>query len=142
MQQDATGRGLTARHIQAIAELAGGASVPEAASTIGVHRATVHRWTKDPAFVAELRRVEGEALRQLGRVLLSKTHKVSAALDRALDPEAPLSAQLRAAEIVTTKGLALAESGAMLERMEAIEAMLERIPEAPRAKWGRSTNGG
>lgn len=51
------GDGLTPRQLAAVRALLGGEPLPAAAARLGVSRQTLWRWSRKPAFVAELRRL-------------------------------------------------------------------------------------
>jgi hypothetical protein len=97
-------------------------SATEAASAGGVSRLTFYTWRELPAFVAELRRLDGDALQNLGRRVMALSGAACKALADALANDQPIGIRLRAAAIVTEKGPALAELSALIERVQALEA--------------------
>ena len=82
----------------------------------------MYRWLKDPAFTVELRKVDGESLKRLGRRLLALADQAAKALEDCLAPEQPAGVRLRVAQIVCERGPALSELTAVVERLEALEA--------------------
>jgi hypothetical protein len=75
---------LNPRQLTALALLTSGKTISAAASMLGVHRSTLHDWTKIPAFAAELQSRRAE-LRdtidaRLYRLLLHATHACIASL--------------------------------------------------------------
>lgn len=125
MQADAKDNDLTPRQIKALGVLADGKSCTEAAKAAGVNAATVYRWiTHDPAFGAALRRMEGDLLQTLGRRLALMGESVGKALEDGLDPKQTITVRLRAADIVLSRLLALAELAQVIQRVEALEAKL------------------
>lgn len=115
------GENLTSNQQAAIAELAAGGTVTAAAKAAGRSRKTVYTWLTDPAFIAARRQAEGESLRQLGRRLLSLGEMACKALEAALGEDMPMGVRLRAADLVTARGPALAELTSVVERLEALE---------------------
>ena len=117
------GENLTSNQQAAIAELAAGGTVTAAAKAAGRSRKTVYTWLASPDFIAARRQAEGESLRQLGRRLLSLGEMACQALEAALGEDMPMSVRLRAADLVTSRGPALAELTQVIERLEALEAV-------------------
>ena len=60
MPQNATESELSTVQEKALAALLAGHTATEAASIAGVHRSTVHRWLKEPEFLAECNRRKAE----------------------------------------------------------------------------------
>lgn len=122
MTQNDTENELSPRQRRALEVLCTGGKVAVAAKEAGVSRVTLSRWQREPVFAAELRRLEGESLRALGRRLLGLGEKAGTALEDALGDDMPIGARLRAADLVTSRGPALAELTTLIERIEALEA--------------------
>ncbi len=116
---------MTPKKHKALESLLLDGNVTHAAKAAGVSRNTVYTWLSEPAFNDELRRLEGLALQALGRRLLTLGEKATKALEDALDPAQPMAARLRAAQIVTERGPALAELSAIVARIEALERRRE-----------------
>lgn len=121
MNESETGRRLSPGQLRALEVLSVGGRVPAAAAAADVSRATVNRWLHESTFAAELRRVEGELLRALGRRLLGLGEKAALALEDALNDYQPMGHRLRAADLVTSRGPQLAELTAVIERLEELE---------------------
>lgn len=119
-QNDAEKR-LTGAQLKALAILAAGGKGTEAQRAAGVSRATLFRWQHDDLFRAELRNLEAESLALLGRRVLALGDAAADALNDALDVTQPIGARLRAADLVTARGPALAEISNILVRLEALE---------------------
>lgn len=98
-------------------------SATEAAAAAGVTRPTFYDWRSHPAFVAELRKLDGDALQNLGRRIMGLTEAACKALEDALADTEPMPIRLRAAAIVTERGPALAELSALIERVNALETL-------------------
>jgi len=94
----------------------------KAAAAGAVSRQTFYDWLRLPAFVAELRRLDGDALANLGRRIMGLSEKAAKALEDALADTEPMSIRLRAAAIVAERGPALAELTTIVQRLEALEA--------------------
>ena len=60
MPRNTTEGELPANQEKALAALLAGHTATDAASIAGVHRSTVHRWLKEPEFLAEHNRQKGE----------------------------------------------------------------------------------
>ena len=116
---------LSAKQRVALAALVTGASPDEAAQAAGVNRTTVYRWQRDPVFGAALRELDGETLRNLGRRVMALGETAAKAFADALAEDQPMSIRLRAADLVTSRGPALAELTTIIERLEALEANRE-----------------
>ena len=112
---------LPPKKVRALEALLLTGSVMQAAQAAGVARQTVHAWLADETFATELRRLEGQSLANLGRRLMALGDLASKALFDALQPGQPMNARLRAAQIVTERGPALAELSALVARLEALE---------------------
>jgi AcrR family transcriptional regulator len=90
---------LTAAQIVALAAIAGGGSVSDAAAAAGMHRATIYRWLDDDAgFLAELNRLQHEARARLA-AQVAELHVVALQTVRNIleGTEAPAAVRLRAA---------------------------------------------
>jgi hypothetical protein len=121
MSEFATGNSLTPKQRKALEAFALGKTPADAAQAAGVHRATVYRWQQEPAFMAELRRVEGAALRHLGRRVLALSDAAADAIEAALTSDQTMGVRLRAAQLVCERGPNLAELSTIIERLEALE---------------------
>ena len=123
MLQNATDRKeLTTHQRRALEALLVCGSLTEAATLAGSTRQALHRWLRDPAFVAALKEAESEALAALSRRIVSQAEKAMAALDTALAQEQDVRTRLRAAEIVLANLLKLRELLDFEQRLAALEA--------------------
>ena len=114
---------LTPRQRRAAALLAAGLPAVAVAERVGVSERSVRRWTKLPAFTAEVRRLEHEALEAHVRRLQGLLGAACAALERALAAE-DLRLAVRAAEVAFGAALRWTETAALAARVEALEARL------------------
>jgi hypothetical protein len=122
MGDNVTEKSLTSRQIRAITALTlGSGSIAEAARAAHVARKTVHAWLREPVFSAELRRLHAEALQDTARRLAALGEKASEALERGLDPEQPISVQLRAAQLVLDNAQPWLEQTEVIARLEELE---------------------
>jgi hypothetical protein len=121
MSENATENGLTAKQFKALEAFALGSSSADAARAAGVNRSTVYRWQATPAFAAELRRLEGETLRHLGRRIMALADQAADAIEAALAADQLPGVRLRAAQLVCERGPSLAELTSILERIEELE---------------------
>ena len=77
-RHDETVCDLSSNQIRVIRALVTGSSVSEAASQVGIHRSTIHRWMDAPPFVAELNRLKAESLEAVSSQLLNLATKAGA----------------------------------------------------------------
>ena len=97
-------------------------NVAAAAKASGLGVRTLHRWLDDPAFVAELKAVEGAAIDQAVRRLAELSGVAIDTLKAAmLDTELLPGARVRAADIVLSRLLSLKELADLEERITALE---------------------
>ena len=122
MAETVTENTLTPRQTRAIAALLATGQIGDAATAGGVTNKTIYSWLKMPAFAAALRAAEGEALRSLSRRLAGLGDAAADALRDALEESQPIGIRLRAADLVTARGLALYELVELVARIEALEA--------------------
>lgn len=99
----------------------------KAAKAAGVARKTIYEWLRQPAFVAELRQAEAEALDALGRALVTLGNKATKTLQDAMTgKETAMTVKVRAADITLGRLLQLRE----LANLESRVAELERRAKA------------
>jgi len=112
---------------KAIEQLLVHGEVQAAAVAAGVSRDSIHRWMKEPVFVAALREAErlaiGCAARSLARLATKATTILEAAMD---DTAAPMSTRIRAADTVLTRLIQLREFTDLEERLTALEESAKR----------------
>ena len=107
----------------AIAALLSQRNVEEAARSVGIGTNTLLRWLKLPEFQAAYRQARREAFSQsVARLQLASGAAVSTLLKVMVDPNAPASTRVRAAESVLDHGAKSIE----LEDVEVRVAELER----------------
>ncbi len=95
---------LTPAQAQALAALAAGQSVSEAASAAGVDRTTVHRWlNNDPGFVAEFNAARLEMVETVRSGVRKLAEDAIATLRELMGPNAPANVRLRAVELVLAR---------------------------------------
>ena len=119
---------LTAAQRRTLAALLSSRNPVEAAQMAKVSERSVRRWLTEPAFVAELRRLEREAIEQATRRL---TNGTAAALDTVLaimqDEDAAAGPRLRAATAWLDIALRWRELTALEERLAALEERMEGV---------------
>lgn len=113
---------LTPKQVRALEVYSTVGSVTAAAKAAAVTRKTFYLWLKLPAFAAELRRLDGDALQNLGRRVLGLSEAAGKALEDALREDQSIGVRLRAADLVTQRAAALAELTQVIARLEALEA--------------------
>lgn len=116
---------LSPKQILALGHLSTGGRIAGAAKAAGVSETTISRWLRQPVFSAELRRLEGFALRSLGRRLLGLGDLAGRTLQEALQPGERMGHRLRAADMVTARAPALLELTGLIERLEALESRFD-----------------
>ena len=111
---------------EAILALLTTANVEQAARAVNITPRTLYRWQQEPVFDKAYRRAQRMAFRQgTARLQQASGAAVSSILKIMLDPQAPASTKLRAAELVLTFGAKAIE----IEDLEARVAELERAAE-------------
>ena len=123
MPHDPTHPELTAKQRKAVEALLTTGEVSAAAKEVGVHRDTIHRWLKQPAFLGAVREAESRALDDLSRLLVRLGRTATATLATAMtDASTPAATRVRAADAALGRLLQLRE----LATLEARVAELER----------------
>ncbi len=123
MRRDATAATLTSRQQQAIAAIVATGDVTVAAQSVGVNRATLYRWLKQPSFVQAVHAAEADAVEDLSRMLVRLGRTAVATLAKAMsDPATPAATKVRAADATLSKLLQLRELATLEQRVTALEA--------------------
>jgi len=125
MGKNLTEKKLTPKQAKAIESLMLTGSVTQAARAASVSRPTIYDWLKQPAFVAELQRLEGLALQGLARQLSALTEPAIQALSDGLQVGMPISARLRAAAVIIERAPVLLELSSLVARVESLERRRE-----------------
>ena len=127
MRRDATVSPLTSRQQQAIQAIVATGDVTVAAQSVGVNRATLYRWMKQPSFVQAVHAAEADAVEDLSRMLVRLGRTAVATLARAMsDPATPPATKVRAADATLSKLLQLRELATLEQRVSALEASAGR----------------
>ena len=123
MRRGATATTLTTRQQQAITAIVATGDVTVAAQSVGVNRATLYRWMKQPTFVQAVHAAEADAVEDLSRMLVRLGRTAVATLARAMnDPATPPATKVRAADATLSKLLQLRELATLEQRVAALEA--------------------
>ena len=123
MPHDPTSGQLSPKQRKAVEALLATGEVSAAAREAGVHRDTLHRWLRQPAFLAAVRETEARALDDLSRMLVRLGRTAASTLAKAMsDSTAPYPTRVRAADATLGRLLQLRE----LATLEARVAELER----------------
>jgi transposase-like protein len=118
----------------AIAALLSQRNVEEAARSVGIGTNTLLRWLKLPEFQAAYRQARREAFSQsVARLQQASGAAVSTLLKIMVDPNAPASTRVRAADSVLDHGAKAIE----LEDIEVRVTELERAAETSKPGWKR-----
>lgn len=122
MPHDPTLRELTGKRRRAAEALLATGEVKAAAELAGISRDTLHRWLREPAFLAAVRKAEAEALDELSRWLVRLGRTAAATLDQAMrDPAAPWPTRVRAADAALARLLQVRELAQLEARVQALE---------------------
>ncbi len=123
MRRGATPTTLSTRQQQAIAAIVATGDVTVAAQSVGVNRATLYRWLKQPQFVQAVHAAEADAVEDLSRMLVRLGRTAVATLAKAMnDPATPPATRVRAADATLSKLLQLRELATLEQRVSALEA--------------------
>jgi len=125
------GRNLTPKQEEAILALLTTTNVEQAARAVKIGPRTLYRWQQEPVFDKAYRKARRDGFGQgTARLQQASGAAVSSILKIMLDPQAPASTKLRAAELVLTHGARAIE----IEDVEARVSELERAAEEAKHK--------
>jgi hypothetical protein len=123
MPHDPTRATLTPKQRKAVTALLAMGEVKAAAAEAGISRDTLHRWLKQPAFLAAVREAEADALDELSRLLVRLGRTAVATVAKAMtDPGTPAATKVRAADVALGRLLQLRELAQLEARVQALEA--------------------
>ncbi len=112
----------TPRQEKAIAALINETSVAAAAEASGIGLRTIHKWMKEPVFVAEYRRCRRDAFSQAIALTQRYASLAVTTLARVMsDPQAPHTARVSAATAMLRFGREGIEMDDLAVRIEALE---------------------
>lgn len=120
---------LTPHQERAITAIMAAPSILAAASMVGVHEATIHRWMRDvPAFGAELRKARRACFESaVGKLQQVATEAAETLAKHLSNPDAALA--IRAAQTILQQCLRGTEAIDMAERLEELEGVLAKVRE-------------
>lgn len=125
------GKQLHAGRPAAVAALAAGSTMPEAAAAAGVGVRTVARWRADPAFMADVQATRRAMIdRAAGRLAGKMTGAADVLVAIAEDAAQPAAVRCRAAVAVLDIGLKLADALDLADRVAAVEERLAALDAA------------
>jgi hypothetical protein len=104
--------------------IACGATLENAAATVGVSKATAFRRSQEPEFQQELRKVKAEIVGRTTSMLTASAGEAVKTLLALLKDSTPGSTRLGAARAVLELGVKLRESTELEERLAVLEARL------------------
>jgi hypothetical protein len=117
-----SGMELTPKQHQAIQALLIQSSVPNAAASVGVSVRSLYRWLDEPAFRLALNTALDKSIDAAARGLVGLTEKAIKVVGTVLDNEQLHPAtRLRAADLVLSNMLKLAELRTLAQRVAALE---------------------
>jgi transposase-like protein len=122
MPHNPTPSELTGKRRRAVEALLATGEVSAAARETGIHRDTLHRWLKEPAFLHAVREAEAAALDELSRLLVRLGRTAAATLAKAMsDPATPWATRVRAADASLSRLLQLRELATLEARVTELE---------------------
>jgi hypothetical protein len=122
IRHDSRSSPLSTKQHKAVAALLTTGEVKAAATAAGIHRDTLHRWLKDPTFLAAVREAEAEALDALSRQFVHLGATAIATIAQAMtDSETPTATKVRAADVALGRLLQLRELAQLEARVQALE---------------------
>jgi hypothetical protein len=122
MPLDPTLTTLSPKQRKAVAALLTTGEVKAAATEAGIHRDTLHRWLREPAFLDAVRQAEVAALDELSRLLVGLGRTAVATIAEAMsDPVTPVATRVRAADVALGRLLQLRELAQLEARVQALE---------------------
>ncbi len=125
LHQNAT---LTGRQKKALSALLYQPNVSQVAKSLKLHRATLHRWLRDPVFASELERLRaGLVVDAVHRIKASLGLAVSGLITQAVNGTG--ASKVRACEILLEHGLSANQIEEMRSRLTRLECLLETYKE-------------
>lgn len=122
MSRHLTPTTLSPRQHRTVVALLTTGEVRAAAREVGVTRETVHRWLRDPVFLAAVRDAEAAAIDALSRQLVQLGTTAIATITAAMtDPATPAATRVRAADVALNRLLQLRELAQLEARVQALE---------------------
>jgi predicted nuclease with RNAse H fold len=119
---DTFGTELTPKQHQAIQALIAQSSIPSAATSAGVSVRSLYRWLDEPAFRLALNTALDMSIDAAARGMVRLTEKAIQVVETALDDtELHPATRLRAADLVLSNMLKLAELRTLAQRVAALE---------------------
>ncbi len=124
MPQNLTPATLSAKQRTAVDALLATGEVLAASREAGVSRETLHRWLRQPTFLAAVRQAEAAAVDELSRLLVRLGRTAAATLAKAMsDPAVPWATRVRAADASLGRLLQLRELATLEARVTELERM-------------------
>jgi hypothetical protein len=108
--------------------LACGATVENAARSVGISESTAYRRMRDPQFARRLQEVKGDMVQRTAAMLTASGGESVKTLLALQQPSIPPASRLGAAKAVLELGVKLRESAELTERIAALEARMEKAP--------------
>ena len=113
---------LSTKQRKALEALLQTGEVSTAATVAHVHRDTIYRWLKQPAFQAAVREAEAQAIDEVSRVLIRLSKSAVGTLAAAMaERDAPIGPRIRAADITLSRLLQVRELAVLEDRLTALE---------------------
>jgi hypothetical protein len=113
---------LSPKQRKAIEALLQTGEVSHAATVAHVHRDTIYRWMKQPAFAAAVHEAEAQAIDEVSRVLIRLSRSAVGTLAQAMaERDAPIGPRIRAADITLSRLLQVRELATLEDRLTALE---------------------
>jgi hypothetical protein len=126
MQQKATLGTLSAKQGTFLRELLGAPTIEQAAERAGIHRATAHRWLKEPLFLDAYRTARRELLQATTVRLQQAAVKAAETLETIATSElAVASTRVSASKAILDSAWRATEQEEVIARLEAVERRFE-----------------
>jgi len=117
---------LSTEQVKALEALLTSGNKASAARAAGVDRSTLYRWMADATFQAALEEATREALKEFSRALTRLAAEAVKVLEDAMASKQEMHVRLRAADIVTSRLLAVREQVELEERLTRLEGLLAK----------------
>jgi len=110
-----------------------GMTIKSAAETVGVSEQTAHTYLKDPAFKAQYRQLKSDALQEATDYIQTTTRAAAQVLFKEMNNrKASPRTKIDAAQRLIEFALRIRQENEVLQRIETLEAKLEKTQESSR----------
>lgn len=124
MAKNVESEGLTSRQKRTLTALLTSENIGQACELAGISRTTLARWLKDPLFMKELTKAEGESIKQASRELIAGQAEALATIREVMTSGQPAT-RLKAANDWLALLFKYREVDQLEERITALEARIK-----------------